>query len=163
MATQSDCAIHLFISAQRFRDLVNAGVITRQAASQYNLDTVRKEALAHLRAQAAARGGGESLARERTLLARSQRELAQLKAGQLRGALVELEEVAFALENRYALVKERMLSIPGKCGDELANRARGDVIDILRREINEALDELSTPARLIEEAGGRPDNLGQVD
>jgi phage terminase Nu1 subunit (DNA packaging protein) len=160
MTTQSECAIHLFISAQRFRDLVNAGVITRQAASQYNLDAVRKEALTHLRAQAAARGSGETLAHERALLAKSQRELAQLKADQMRGALVEIEEIGFQLENRYALVKERMLSIPGKCGDELANRARGDVIDILRREIIEALDELSTPARLIQEALGRSDDHG---
>jgi hypothetical protein len=30
MATQSDCAIHLFISLPRLRDLIDTGVITRQ-------------------------------------------------------------------------------------------------------------------------------------
>jgi hypothetical protein len=160
MATQSDCAIHLFISAQRFRDLVNAGVITRQPASEYNRDTVRKETLEHLRALAANRGVNASLATERAALAKSQRLLSKLRVGQLSGQLVEVDEICFQLENRYALVKEKPLSIPGKLGDVLTRRERRDVIEILKREIHEALDELSTPARLIEEAGGRPDHDG---
>jgi phage terminase Nu1 subunit (DNA packaging protein) len=163
MATQSDCAIHFFISLPRLRDLIDTGVITRQQPNCYDLNEVRREVLTNLRAKAAARDGGENLAHERALLAKSQRELAETKAAQLRGAVVEIEEVCFQLENRYALVKERLLSIPGKIADELAHRDRADIVGILRREVVEALDELSTPARIIEEAGGRPDNLGQAD
>jgi phage terminase Nu1 subunit (DNA packaging protein) len=158
MSTQAECAEHLFISAQRFRDLLDAGVITRQPTDGYDLDDVRREALTHLRALASNRGAGENLSKERALLAKSQRELSELKTRQLAGQLVEVEGVCFQIENRYAVVRECLLSIPGKCADELTRRERHEIVEILRREINEALGELYEPARIIEEAGGvRPD------
>jgi phage terminase Nu1 subunit (DNA packaging protein) len=162
MSSQAECAIHLFCSPQWFRELIARGVITRQPPNGYDLDQVRRETLAHPRSQAAARGAGDTLAAERAGLARAQKQVAQLKAMQLRGAVVEVEEVAFAVENRYALVKEKLLSIPGKIADELTHRERHDVVEVLRRKVIEALDELSAPARIIEEAGGRPDMMARL-
>jgi phage terminase Nu1 subunit (DNA packaging protein) len=163
MSTQGEVAAHIFCSPQWVRHLIDASVITRCPPGGYDIDICRKEVLGHLRNVAAARGSSTRLADERAALARAQRELAEMKTGQLRGRLVEIERVADALENRYALCKERLLSIPGKCGDELARRDRGDVIGVLRREIYEALDELSTPARLVEEAGGGPAGDGKAE
>ena len=162
MATQVECARHLYCSAQHFRALLDSGIVTRQPPDKYNLDTVRREVFAHLRAQAAGRGAGETLAAERAALARAQRELTQMKVDQFRGQLVDIEVVGAALEDRYAVCKERLLAIPGKCADELSHRERVDVVDILRREIYEALNELSEPSALIREAGGQPDGAGPI-
>ena len=74
--------------------------------------------------------------------------------------LVELDLVGAALADRYALCKERLLGVPGKIGDELSHRERGDVVEILRREIHDALNELSTPSEVIREAGGQPAGAG---
>jgi hypothetical protein len=163
MATQSDCAIHLFISLPRLRDLIDTGVITRQPPSEHDLDTVRRECLTHLRARAAARDGDETLAHERMLYSRARRELAEVKAAQLCGAVVEVERVADALENRYVTMRELLLGIPGKLADRLTGRERHDVFEILRQEIHDVLLELASPAEVVTEAGGRPDHLGQAD
>jgi hypothetical protein len=163
MATQSDCAIHLFISLPRLRDLVDSGVITRQAPSCYDIDVVRREVLTHLRAQASNRGAGENLSQERAALARSQRELSELKSAQLRGAVIEIERVAEALETRYANVKERVLSMPGLLATNLVGLDRAAIEKAIRNACIECLEELYTPARVIEEAGGRPDHDGEGD
>jgi phage terminase Nu1 subunit (DNA packaging protein) len=156
-ATQAECAAHLFCSVQRFRELLDAGTITRQANSAYNLDVVRREALTHLRNQAGARGASTTLSAARSALAHHQGEIARLKAGKLRGQFVELEAVGRALEGRYGVIREILVSIPGKCGDKLVNRERPEIIDILRGEINDALAELSRPAELIREASRHHD------
>jgi hypothetical protein len=156
MATQSEAAIHLFISAQRFRDLLNIGVITRQPPDCYDLDDVRREALMHLRMQASNRGAGETLSKQRALLAKSQRELSELKTRQLAGQLIEIERVAEALETRYANVKERVLSMPGLLATNLVGLDRAAIETAIRNACIECLEELYTPARLLEEARSDP-------
>jgi hypothetical protein len=125
MATQAEAAAHLFISAARFRDLVDAGVISRQPPSTYNLETVRKEALEHLRAQAAGRGVNTSLAAERVALARSKRELSELQVGELKGELVRVDVVCDALVDRFVRVRERLLGVPAKLADQLMQPREG--------------------------------------
>jgi hypothetical protein len=69
MSSQAECAIHLFFSQQWFRELIARGIVARKPANAYDLDVVRREVLTHLRGQDAARGSGETLARERAALA----------------------------------------------------------------------------------------------
>jgi hypothetical protein len=54
MASLSAAAAHVFLSTTRFKELVDIGAITRQAPGKYDLDVVRRETFAHLRAE---RGG----------------------------------------------------------------------------------------------------------
>jgi hypothetical protein len=159
MSTQAEVAAHLFCSPQWVRHLIDAGVITRCEPRAYSIDTCRKEVLNHLRNVAAARGSSTRLADERAALARAQRELAEMKAGQLGGRLVEIERVADALEDRYAVCKERLLSIVS-VADECAHRDRAAIVGILQRQAHDILHELYAPAKLIEEALDRPDNSG---
>jgi hypothetical protein len=156
MASQAECAQHLFCSPQWLRELIARGTVTRQAPSCYDLNTVRREVLTHLRAQAAARGSGETLANERALLAKSQRELSELKMRQLAGEVIEIERVAEAIETRYANVKERVLSMPGLLATNLVGLDRAAIETAIRNACIECLEELYTPARLIEEARSDP-------
>jgi phage terminase Nu1 subunit (DNA packaging protein) len=60
--------------------------------------------------------------------------------------LVEIEAVAYEVEREYSIVRERLLSIPGKVSASLAGCDRAVIEAKLRDEIAEALAELSAPA-----------------
>jgi len=66
------------------------------------------------------------------------------------GELVEIEAVAYEVEREYSIVRERLLSIPGKVSASLVGRARAVIETKLRDEIAEALTELQDPS-------GKPD------
>ncbi|PNG27898.1 hypothetical protein CR492_03140 [Methylocella silvestris] len=64
------------------------------------------------------------------------------------GALVEIEVVGQEVEACFAVVRERLLSIPGKLADKLVGRERAYIENAILAEISEALEEISSPADL---------------
>jgi hypothetical protein len=152
MTTAAEAARHIFISETRFRQLVDAGTIERQPPGQYDLDVVRKAAFEQLRATASARGSSVKLSDERALLAKRQRELTELKIAKARGAVVEIETVGELLENRYAIVRERLFELPHRVADKIEGLRRNDIVAALNQAIIEVLNELYKPARILEEA-----------
>jgi len=141
-------AHHINVSATKFAALINEGVIDRQdRANGYDLAEVRLAYIKHLRAIAGGQGAGAGLAHERSALARSQRESIDIRNAQLRGDLVSVKAVAAIVERDYTIVRERLLSIPGKLADELTMRSRAEIEPIIRSEIAEALNELHDPDR----------------
>lgn len=85
------------------------------------------------------------LTAERARLAREQAEAVSLKNAVTRGELVRLATVQRGAEIIFAAFRERCLSIPGKVAAICEMRSRGEVEEIIRGEIYEALDELSRP------------------
>ncbi|WP_131860284.1 hypothetical protein [Bosea sp. BK604] len=63
------------------------------------------------------------------------------------GRLVDIETVARQVEQEYAVVRERLLAIPGKLAAKLVDRTRSEIEAALLEEITEALDELHDPDR----------------
>lgn len=156
--SQSEAADHICISTRRFRELIEEGVLPRKSPQEgYDLDEVRGKFIAHQRAVAAGHGvegsGAAALSSERAALAREKREAMQLKNAISRGDYVALAEVKRQWMPRLEIMRERLLSIPGKCSDELANREKEFVEVTLEDEISEALNELAEPT----EFDGGPD------
>jgi hypothetical protein len=58
--------------------------------------------------------------------------------------LVRIEEVGAAVDSEYGMVRERLLTLPGK----LADRLSPEQVAAVRAEINEALSELHGPDEL---------------
>jgi phage terminase Nu1 subunit (DNA packaging protein) len=85
------------------------------------------------------------LAAARTELAREQAEAARLKNAVARGELVRMSVVERGATAIFSAFRERALSIPGKVAAICEMRPRGEVEEIIRGEIYEALDELSRP------------------
>jgi hypothetical protein len=162
MAWIGEVAAHLFCSATRIKQLIDAGTIVRQPPGAYDLDICRKAVLDQLRATAAARGTGTHLADELALLSRRQRELVELKTAKLRGAVVEIEIVGEIVEERFAIIKERLLALPSVASDRCAGLDRNAIFAILRDHMIEVLNELYEPARIIAEAGGNPEEDGNA-
>jgi hypothetical protein len=153
-ANQSNAAVHLFLSVTRFKQLIDAGILPR--AASYDLDELRRIYLDHQRKVAAARGtdGQSDLSKQRARLAQEKADAEEFRNKRMRGEYVELEAIAEALEARYALVKERVLSLPGQLASALVGLDRAGIEVAIRNACIECLEELYTPARLIDEARG---------
>jgi phage terminase Nu1 subunit (DNA packaging protein) len=147
MATAVQAAQHLDLSERRFRELLDAGVISRAGAGKYDLTGLRVQYIRHLRKLASGHGAGKAdLAQERALLAREQRETAALRNAVSRGEYVRVHDVAEIVSAEYAVVRERIMGLPGKIADACAMQTREVVETLMADEINEMLIELSNPA-----------------
>lgn len=71
------------------------------------------------------------------------------------GKLVEIETIAQQVEREYAVVRERLLTIPGKVAAALVGCDRATIESRLLDEVIEALDELHDP-------GDPPDRPGEI-
>lgn len=147
----SAAAAHIGVSLVTFSKLLNTGVIHRQPRDVgYDLTTVRIARLRQLEAAAAARSGvdgGALVAKERALLAREQREAAQIRNQYARGELVSLDAIQKALEELFIGVREIALGTAGKVSDAVSTHTKEDreaVFTIIDEEIRAMLTLLST-------------------
>lgn len=61
------------------------------------------------------------------------------------GKLVEIEVVGAEFDRIVLVIRERLLTLPGKLADQCVGRDRAAIEDLLRAEITEALNELHQP------------------
>ena len=80
--------------------------------------------------------------KERALAERHELELARR-----RGEVCDIDETRRQLETCFGIIRERLLTIPGKLADALAGRTRDEVFAILADEIDATLTETSSPIR----------------
>jgi phage terminase Nu1 subunit (DNA packaging protein) len=85
------------------------------------------------------------LTEARAELAREQTEAIALKNAATRGDLIPVAIVKRSAGIIIAAFRERCLAIPGKIAASCEMRSRGEIEEIVRGEIYEALDELSRP------------------
>jgi hypothetical protein len=79
-------------------------------------------------------------------------EKRELELAVMKREYVSVEEVCRQVEQCYAVVRERLLSIPGKIADACAMQPREEVRRQLDDEIRSALAELSEPAEVARRA-----------
>ena len=145
MASANAAAAHIFLSLTRFKQLVHQQVITRQKAGGYDLDTVRLQYLDFISAIARdmAAPSPLDLTRERAKLAREQGIMVALKNEVARDEFARVASVTAFLTTEHAIVRERLLSIPGKAADRLSGKSRIDCATIIRDEVRKVLAELA--------------------
>jgi phage terminase Nu1 subunit (DNA packaging protein) len=126
----------------------------------YRLATVVKALIAHEAKPDGRRGNGDEarLAAERAALAREQTEAVALKNAATRGDLIPVAVVKRSAGIIISAFRERCLSIPGKIAASCEMRSRGEIEEIVRGEVYEALDELSRPILV-----DPPDHVGDDD
>src|SRR5437899_2847294 len=146
----SAAAAHLCVSSVTFARLINQGVFERKPRHVgYDLDLLRAARFRYLENAAAGRSGadgGALLTKERALLAREQREAAQIKNALARGELVHLDAVEKTLTPLFYNFREHALGTPGKIADAVASACGGDralVFRIIDDQIREMLNELA--------------------
>lgn len=165
-------AAHIDVDRRTFSDLLDEGVITRQERSNYDLDVVRVEYIRHIRSIASGHGGtGKGrldLAGERAALAKEQRETAALKNQMTRGDLVSIASVAKVVGRDYGIIREKILTLPGKVADRCAGRTREEIEPDILDEVTEILNDLHNPATYdygrssAEESAASPDQNSET-
>jgi phage terminase Nu1 subunit (DNA packaging protein) len=131
----------------------------------YRLATVVKALIAHETKPDGRHGKGDEarLAAERARLAREQTEAVALKNAVARGEVVSVAAVKRSAGIIIAAFRERCLSIPGKIAASCEMRTRGEIEEIVRGEIYEALDELSRPILSADPPVGNEDAAADDD
>jgi phage terminase Nu1 subunit (DNA packaging protein) len=158
MATLSEVASHLQMDVGSLSKMIDRGIVTKQARAQYDLDTVRKEYILHIREVAAGRfkAGELDLQVERARLAKEQADAKEMENAVERGDLVYIEDVAKQVEGQMTKVRTKLLAIPTKYAPELHAMATAREVQLaLEEAITEALNELVgyNPQGAGEEAG----------
>jgi len=146
MATQAECAEWLRISSRRFRELIDEGVISRADKGDYDVKSVVGEYVDNLREVAAGRGGGIQQANKADADARkanAQAEMAELKAAEMRAALVPADEVATTLHEAVTMMKTSLLSIPAKAAARVGAKDVARAEQVIRDAVVEALEALT--------------------
>jgi hypothetical protein len=160
MATSALAAKHIFISTSRFRDLVSNGTIKHQPNGKYNIDKVREQYIKNAQLVMAGRGGGESgvvLAKERALLARSQRRAVDLKNRAAFGTHVECDALKSVLEVEFLNIRDKNLALGGKLADRLSGRifTRAEVAAVISAEVRELLNDLAEVDVYVDRVAGK--------
>jgi phage terminase Nu1 subunit (DNA packaging protein) len=141
--TGTALAAHLNCTRETISDYVAKGVIVKLASGKYDQDDCRNRAFDHLRDKSA--GRSSELTNERALMAKEQREAFMLKNQISRGDFVSLDQIKTVLIVMFAVIRERLLTIPGKMADACEMRLRAEIEALLREEIIETLHELHDP------------------
>src|SRR4051812_45712937 len=89
-------------------------------------------------------------ARERRSLAEAQ--LAEMRLARQRRELFSGEAIASLLSRDFGVIRERLLSIPPNASAMVPADVRELVYNVVRAEVIAALEELSSPAELLDEA-----------
>lgn len=149
MAIAAECAAHLFMSLNRFNELLNQNIFARAARNGYDLDDVREKYILYQRKVASGRlekaPGASDLNAERAKLVEAQTETAAFKLAVSQGKYVLKSEMLQKVSMIFNTVRERVLGRVGKSADKLANRDLAAVTLILHDDAIETLNELSDP------------------
>lgn len=166
MATQKEVADHLDLSTRTVAELLKDGVIpSAKGQGGLDLDACRVNYIRNLRGKAAGRirqtpspnADGLELNAERARLAHHQANKAALDEAETRGELLRADVVAQEVDNAFARVRARLLSLPAKLAPVvLGSTNLVEVKNSIEAGVFEALDELVAIAS--EDDAGTPDN-----
>lgn len=151
MATILEVCSWCGISRTTFHDAVRRGVIPKKPRGEHD---VREVARALIKDGQAAKGGHGDLVTKRKLsearaaLAREQTAALKLKNAVARREYVSLVAIRREVERMLGMMRERLLSMPGKIAASCEMGEQCDVEHILRDKVYEILDELSGPISL---------------
>ena len=144
MATQKQVADHLDLSDRHLRRLIETGVLAPQSKGGRDLAADRIAYIRHLRDSASNSGSSLDLSIERARQAKETADKLALENAVSRGELVELAEIQSEWKREVISAKNLLLGIPTRVAPLIAVEGNPAVCrDIVKRVINEALDELS--------------------
>jgi phage terminase Nu1 subunit (DNA packaging protein) len=138
LAGTGELAHLLGVTTKSIADLAKRGIVVRGSKrGTYDLEASVSGYCEHLRAMAAGRGGDAGVD-ARARLGAAQATLAETKAKQLAGELVEASEVEAFWRSKLKAFRNRILAVPGRVK---GLQARQSVT--LAQELRAALTELA--------------------
>lgn len=135
MATAAQCAEHLLLKPRRFHELLEQGILTRQARGAYDLAAIRAQYLRHLLDVADARGpDAPDLSQARARLASEQADGQAMKNATMRESLMAREDVRTAVSAAFDRVRSKISALPAALAPLVVGQ--GSVVEV--RQVVEA-------------------------
>lgn len=132
-------ATWLSISSRRVNQLVETGVLTKQAEG----DFILPEAVAEYYAYKFGNKDEVDLIREKALHERDKREMTELNLAVRKGELHESSVVERVMMDMLINFKNKLLALPSKITLNVAAKKQKEIRLNLAEELNKALEELS--------------------
>ena len=145
MATAAQCAEHLLLKPRRFHELLEQGILTRQARGAYDLAAVREQYLRHLLEVADARGeDAPDLSQARARLASEQADAQAMRNASMRESLMAREDVRTAVATAFDRVRAKVAALPDALAPQVVGQASvAEVREVLEIGVWRALGELA--------------------
>lgn len=136
--TSKAVASWLGLTERRIRQMRDAGIIREARPGLYDMKPTVQAYLAYLR------NNTGDLNQQRAELTKAKKELAELELGERKGNLHRTEDVEQALTTMLMNFRTKIMSMPAKLAKTVAGMSESaEIYDLLKKETDEALDELS--------------------
>lgn len=143
----TELACVLGVTGRRIRQLAEDGLLEKVRQGRFALcDSVQRYINSHIKesdSEEAARLEKERRAADVTLKA-SKAQIAKLEADEIRGKMHRSEDVAAMTEDLIYTIRGALMALPGRLAvDVCAAESPAEAADIIRREVNAVMRELS--------------------
>lgn len=130
----------LCLTERRVRQLRDAGVISEARPGLYELQPTVMKYISYIGG-----AGKETLTYERMLLTKAKREAAEKENKLRNGELHRTEDIEQGIKTMFLNIRSRFLALPSKLSPTLATMDgdQGEIFDVLKRAIEETLEEMS--------------------
>ena len=129
----------LCLTERRVRQLRDEGVIQESAPGLYDLQQTVARYIQFLGG-----AGKENLNAERTKLTAAKRAAAEMDNDERRGDLHSTADIEKGIKTMLLNIRGRFLTLPAKLSPELsAAHSQAEIFELLKRAIDETLEELS--------------------
>lgn len=136
--TSKAVAKWLGLTERRIRQMRDAGIIRETKPGLYDMKPTVQAYLAYLR------NNTGDLNQQRAELTKTKKELAKLELDERKGDLHRTEDIERALTTMLMNFRTKVMSMPAKLAKTLAGMSdNAEIYDLLKKETDEALDELS--------------------
>lgn len=136
--TSKAVAQWLGLTERRIRQMRDAGIIRETKPGLYDMKPTVQAYLAYLR------NNMGDLNQQRAELTKTKKELAKLELDERKGDLHRTEDIEQALTTMLMNFRTKVMSMPAKLAKTLAGMSdNAEIYDLLKKETDEALDELS--------------------
>ena len=138
----------LNLTTQRVGQLVAEGVIEKNPAKKFELVPTIKKYILHLKLKTDGKADERTIAQqldaEKVRSERAKADMAEIKLARMQGTMHDAADVERVMTNMLSSMRAKLLTIPTKVAPQLIAQEDLSVIqDIVRRNIYEALDELT--------------------
>lgn len=147
IATTQELAAILGVTDRRVQQLQKEGVISQVGRNEYNLSETIQRYIRSFQVGSS----NKKYQDERTKLTQANREIAEIELQLLKGDVHRSDDVRDILHEMLSNFRSRLLVIPARVAVEISAVSDvGEIQQILKREVSDALTELSEydPAKL---------------
>ena len=154
--TSKAVAQWLGLTERRIRQMRDAGIIRETKPGLYDMKPTVQDYLAYLR------NNTGDLNQQRAELTKTKKELAKLELDERKGDLHRTEDIEQALTTMLMNFRTKVMSMPAKLAKTLAGMSdNAEIYDLLKKETDEALDELSDYDTAFAVQGGADDGIDE--